>query len=194
MQFSELTIGLPQAEDILRIVEKFQGQLGPVQHRSGLRVKRSTENMLAGLTQHPPSTYPAQPQTQTVIVPSSHSHGHSTAAELLSTKTLPHFSTCSSSVDHLISFFDPHFGTRTDGHAREEVNDWKGRGGVLEGSIVPGMTLELSGPPGAGKTAIAVGIALSARSGRRVRHPDSVSDGVLNDNDVGEVLLIGQPG
>ncbi len=52
------------------------------------------------------------------------------------------------------------------------------------------MALELSGPPGGGKTAIAVGIALSARLGRRKQTADV--EGEVNGEEAGEVLIIGK--
>jgi RAD51-like protein 2 len=51
-------------------------------------------------------------------------------------------------------------------------------------SILPGTSLEISGPPGSGKTAFAVAVALSARLGNW--------DPTLKHQDLGEVLLVGE--
>lgn len=61
---------------------------------------------------------------------------------------------------------------------------------MLGGSIIPGMTLELSGPPGGGKTAIAVGIGLSARLRLHVR--DAEIDEQTDGSNMGEVLIVGK--
>lgn len=50
------------------------------------------------------------------------------------------------------------------------------------------MAVEISGPPGIGKTSIAVGLALSARMDRRRRRRNSLS----RAEDVGEVLIVGE--
>jgi RAD51-like protein 2 len=144
----------------------------------------------AGPSQCPQPSQAVQEPTQPVGSNSTNSHFHSsTAAELLSTSSLSHFSTLSSSLDQLISHFGPDPEQSVNGSARA-----KGKSRLHEGSIVPGMTLELSGPPGGGKTAIALGIALSARFGkRRGGHISGDAEDVVHDEEPGEVLIIGKP-
>lgn len=48
------------------------------------------------------------------------------------------------------------------------------------GPVVPGMSVEISGPPGSGKTVISTGLAINARMS---------GDG---DGDDAEVLIVGQ--
>lgn len=114
---------------------------------------------------------------------SQHSQAHiqsSTAAGLLSTSDLPHFSTFSSSLDALISQFNSSTDVLPLSKRGEEFNQ--------NGSIVPGMSMEISGPPGGGKSSIALAIAMSARlsSGN---FADSVRP--HDQSEKGEVLLIG---
>jgi len=117
----------------------------------------------AGSSQLPISTQVGFQPTQTGPVPVTNPHIHSsTAAELLSTSSLPHFSTLSASMD-----------------PRQK------------GSIEPGMSIELSGPPGAGKTAIALGIALHARIGKRSRRSTEGTD-EADKEEPGEVLIVGE--
>jgi RecA/RadA recombinase len=54
------------------------------------------------------------------------------------------------------------------------------------GAITPGTVLEISGPPGIGKTAMVVSVAMSARLGERAGpgHRDQPHDDA-------EVLIIG---
>jgi DNA replication protein DnaC len=61
----------------------------------------------------------------------------------------------------------------TNGKGKER--EWDGEAG----SVVPGMTLEISGPPGGGKTVLAIALALSSR----------LKDGELFS---GEVLIVGK--
>ena len=115
--------------------------------------------------------------------PSSDSHVHSsTAAELLSTAALPHFSTLCTSLDRLIS----HFGSDPK-NIEASYTRGKGKGRLLEGGITPGMAIELCGPPGGGKSAISIGIALSARLGNQDLEQQQTAAGL------GEVLVIGEP-
>lgn len=56
------------------------------------------------------------------------------------------------------------------------------------GSIVPGMSIEITGPPGGGKSSIALAVAMSARLS-----PGNFTNSIRADdqNEKGEVLLIG---
>lgn len=56
------------------------------------------------------------------------------------------------------------------------------------GSIVPGMSIEITGPPGGGKSSIALAVAMSARLS-----PGNFTNSIRADdqNGKGEVLLIG---
>lgn len=101
----------------------------------------------------------------------------STAAALLVPQSLPRFSTLSETLDALISQH-----TCADADVTSED-----RATAATGAITPGMAVEISGPPGIGKTAIAIGLALSARMGTRKRRKDSVPQ----DRGGGEVLIIG---
>lgn len=96
-----------------------------------------------------------------------------TASQLL--KAPPHyFSTLSVSLDKLI-------GCYVSGYTPPTALNLKGKGREREdtGSIRPGAVLEVSSPPGGGKTSAIIGMALSAR---------------LLEGDEGppEVLLIGK--
>lgn len=81
------------------------------------------------------------------------------------------FSTLSVSLDKLIGYY-------VSGYTAPHGLNLKGRGADREdsGSIRPGTVLELSAPPGGGKSGAVIGIALSAR---------------LLDDETPEVLLIG---
>lgn len=94
-----------------------------------------------------------------------------TAAELLSTAALPRFSTFSPSLDRLIA---RHSTATSQGHMGYEwiTNE------QIRGSVMPGMSVEISGPPGSGKTVIGLSLALSARMQN-------------DDNGSPEVLIIG---
>jgi len=52
------------------------------------------------------------------------------------------------------------------------------------------MSVEIAGPPGSGKTAMSIALALSARLGRwRAVEDEGYEE---EDEDIGEVLLIGK--
>ncbi|WVQ72375.1 hypothetical protein IAR50_001927 [Cryptococcus sp. DSM 104548] len=103
-----------------------------------------------------------------------------TAADLLSTASRPHFSTLSASLDSLLG----KFGGPSE-HSKAQYSR-KGKEKEHAGSIVPGMVVEISGPPGGGKTAIALALALSGRvSGRKEMDVNEVA---------GEVLIIDTEG
>ncbi|EAL23236.1 hypothetical protein CNBA3520 [Cryptococcus deneoformans B-3501A] len=104
-----------------------------------------------------------------------------TAADLLSTSDLPHFSTFSSSLDALIG----HLCSSTD------ALPTRGEESNQRGSIVPGMSIEISGPPGGGKSSLALAIAMSARLS-----PGNLTNSVRADDqsEKGEVLLIDTEG
>lgn len=174
----ELEIGITLAEDTLRHIEDLRGN-----YAKELIGVAGAKSEPAGSSQLPISTQVGFQPTQTGPVPVTNPHIHSsTAAELLSTNSLPHFSTLSASLDDLISHFDE---ARGNGHAHKR----KDRG--QKGSIVPGMSIELSGPPGAGKTAIALGIALHARIGKRSRRSIEGTD-EADKEEPGEVLIVGE--
>ncbi|KAK8864518.1 hypothetical protein IAR55_001768 [Kwoniella newhampshirensis] len=159
---AELSISFTQAEDLLRQIDSYQA--GPSQPNQ----ESSTPNPLH-----------TQSQVQS-----------STAAELLSTILLPHFSTFSTSLDTLISRFgDPssQYDHARDGRSR------KGKEKEDTGAIVPGMTVEISGPPGGGKTAVALGIVLSARMAK-MRGVDVSSDVEEGRRESGEVLIVDTEG
>ena len=74
-------------------------------------------------------------------------------------------------MDDLISGFS-HPPSQNGNHA-----SWKGKEKDT-GAIVSGMIVEVSGPPGVGKSSIVMGLALSARTSKQ-------DDGV-------EVLIVGE--
>lgn len=94
-----------------------------------------------------------------------------TASQLL--KVSPtYFSTLSTSLDKLIGYY-------VSGYTPPHGLNLKGRGHDREdsGSIRPGAILELSAPPGGGKTGAVIGIAMSAR---------------ILDEEPPEVLIVGE--
>ena len=52
------------------------------------------------------------------------------------------------------------------------------------------MAVELSGPPGGGKSAVAIGIMLGARLGKQYR--ESAHNGDHEGDDAGEILVVGE--
>ncbi|TYJ54545.1 hypothetical protein B9479_004772 [Cryptococcus floricola] len=110
-----------------------------------------------------------------------------TAADLLSTATHPHFSTFSASLDGLIGKFGLSISS-------EAGSSRKGKERLHTGSIVPGMVVEISGPPGGGKSAIALAVALSAReSGQKETELNGHSEGKAHSGS-GQVLIIDTEG
>ncbi|ODN94175.1 hypothetical protein L198_05026 [Cryptococcus wingfieldii CBS 7118] len=110
-----------------------------------------------------------------------------TAADLLSTATHPHFSTFSASLDGLIGKFSLSISS-------EAGSSRKGKERLHTGSIVPGMVVEISGPPGGGKSAIALAVSLSAReSGQKERELNGHPEGKAH-SEFGEVLIIDTEG
>jgi RAD51-like protein 2 len=102
------------------------------------------------------------------------------ASALLSSPSECRFSTLSRPIDTLVGHF-----------AQVAPRNRKGkeRAGAT-GTIVPGMSLEISGPPGSGKTAMSIALALSARLGRwRGAEEEGYEE---EDEHIGEVLLIGK--
>jgi hypothetical protein len=126
---------------------------------------------VAGPSEQPASQHPTQAQAPASSP--TKSLQSQTAAQLL-TKPLPRFTTFSTSIDTLISHFTPI-------QSQQRYRTGNGKGKEKEGSIMPGMALEIAGPPGSGKTSIALAVMLSARMSSA---PD--------DGDGGEVLIIGQ--
>lgn len=86
----------------------------------------------------------------------------STASELLRPLSRIRFSTLSVALDELIGHFAPPRLVPTD----DGTLNLKGKqraSAPLAGPIAPGMVLEVSSPPGGGKTSVAIAVALSAR-------------------------------
>lgn len=79
------------------------------------------------------------------------------ALDLLHVAASTSFSSLSKALDDLLAHYSP-LQSRGEG-----APNLKGKGRSLCGSVIPGMVLELSGPPGAGKTAVALSMALSGR-------------------------------
>ncbi|KAL1411421.1 hypothetical protein Q8F55_002377 [Vanrija albida] len=127
----ELSIGVPQAEDILR----------------------QAETSAAGPSRAPPEALDP-------VLGASQVHS-STASELLRPLSRIRFSTLSVALDELLAHFapprlaPPDHGLNLKGKQRAAV--------PLAGPIAPGMVLEVSSPPGGGKSSVAVAVALSAR-------------------------------
>ncbi|WVQ99572.1 hypothetical protein IAU59_006708 [Kwoniella sp. CBS 9459] len=114
----------------------------------------------------------------------------STAADLLSSAYLPHFSTHSSSLDNLIASFRP-----VERSVSPTFRSRKGKEKEDAGAITPGMTIEICGPPGGGKTSVALGIVLSARMARlRGRSLSEEANNEEAAEEAGEVLLIDTEG
>lgn len=162
---SELGIGLQQAQDVLRQCEVPSGETA-LAHDPAFESEDRVAAGPSGLTSHP--------DAEPVIVARS-----STAAELLSQATHTRFSTLSAAVDGVLSSIclpvaEPNI-IHKDGNKKSSM-----------GAITPGTVLEISGPPGIGKTAMIVSVAMSARLGERTGpgHWDQPHDDA-------EVLIIG---
>ncbi|CAD6581699.1 MAG: hypothetical protein TREMPRED_003069 [Tremellales sp. Tagirdzhanova-0007] len=177
----ELAIGTTQAEDILRHAEHSRRSPNiPTDRQERLSMTPTVVAPWQDTSSSPSKRSP----TLLAGPPSSDSHVHSsTAAELLSTAALPHFSTLCTSLDRLIS----HFGSDPK-NIEASYTRGKGKGRLLEGGITPGMAIELCGPPGGGKSAISIGIALSARLGNQDLEQQQTAAGL------GEVLVIDTEG
>lgn len=76
------------------------------------------------------------------------------ASDLLHASPGPVFSTLSGAFDDLLSNYSPL-------HTEPHTPNLKGKGRELGGAVVPGMVVEVSGPPGAGKSAVGLSMALS---------------------------------
>lgn len=98
------------------------------------------------------------------------------AAELLYKSASHRYSTFSSALDDLVSSFSETKATSP----RDDRTGLQREARAMEGHISPGMNIEISGPPGIGKTAILIGIMLSARMRE---DPETGS---------GEVLVVGE--
>ncbi|WWC62107.1 uncharacterized protein I303_104697 [Kwoniella dejecticola CBS 10117] len=128
-----------------------------------------------------PSTLP-KAAAESRLLPHSQIQA-STAADLLSSAYLPHFSTSSTSVDHLIAHFqDPHKRQASKRPTR------KGKEKEASAAITPGMTVEIAGPPGIGKTSMALAVVLSAR----LTAADQANE--EEEAESGEVLIIDSEG
>ncbi|BEJ16331.1 hypothetical protein CspHIS471_0509360 [Cutaneotrichosporon sp. HIS471] len=77
-----------------------------------------------------------------------------TAADLLHAAPGPRFSTLSGALDGLLAHYSPL-------HLEPHPHNLKGKGRAPVGAVVPGMVIEISGPPGSGKSAVALSMALS---------------------------------
>jgi hypothetical protein len=99
----------------------------------------------------------------------------STAAELLFDGSLPRYSTLSQTLDNLIAR-----QPSTSSVAEDDIGEISSG----SGAITPGMTVELTGPPGIGKTSIGLGIVFSVTVGNQKKsRPISQA---------GEALIIGE--
>ncbi|XAO22570.1 hypothetical protein I312_101343 [Cryptococcus bacillisporus CA1280] len=167
--------GYTTVEDLIKISpEDLSTELGINILQAEHTIQQTKQWLSNAATDGPPSTLSQHSQAQIQS---------STAADLLSTSDLPHFSTFSSSLDALISQFNSSTDVLPLSKRGEEFNQ--------NGSIVPGMSMEISGPPGGGKSSIALAIAMSARlsSGN---FADSVQP--HDQSEKGEVLLIDTEG
>ncbi|GMK55255.1 hypothetical protein CspeluHIS016_0203110 [Cutaneotrichosporon spelunceum] len=99
------------------------------------------------------SSVPSRPSSR----PPSPSRAQ-TAADLLHAVPGPRFSTLSGAIDGLLAHYSPL-------HVAPQPLNLKGKGRALGGAVVPGMVLEISGPPGSGKSAVALSTALSGAVG-----------------------------
>ncbi|ORY32818.1 P-loop containing nucleoside triphosphate hydrolase protein [Naematelia encephala] len=173
----ELNISLIQAENILQQAISGPSKKHPVNMGVG-----DFSLMLIGSTPGPSHNGISESQ-QPTRTPRIHS---STAAELLETASKTCFSTFSSSLDSLISHFAPDADYVNDGRLDREP---KGKQKVWQGGhILPGMTIEVSGPPGGGKTSLALGIAINAR----MKSLHGVKGGPPDDQQ--EVLIVDTEG
>ncbi|WOO81176.1 uncharacterized protein LOC62_03G004706 [Vanrija pseudolonga] len=128
----ELSIGVPQAEDVLR----------------------QAQTLTAGPSRAPQASPDPAPAVSQV-----HS---STASELLRPLSRIRFSTMSVALDELIGHFAPPRLLPSD-HGTLNLKGKQRASAPLAGPIAPGMVLEVSSPPGGGKTSVAIAVALSAR-------------------------------
>lgn len=109
------------------------------------------------------------PQTQIASTP---------ASSLLNNATnLPRFSTFCNPLDDLIAEFNSDIRSHWIRKGKQKAG--------YDGSISPGMVVEVAGPPGSGKTSIGVALALSARLGRWTNRDED------SDIEPGEVLIVG---
>ncbi|RXK37093.1 hypothetical protein M231_05681 [Tremella mesenterica] len=132
--------------------------------------------------------------THVVVDPSTSTdirqHVHAlTASELLSTASPRCFSTFSSALDGLIE------RSLTGSFSENGNADGEGRRlakrGRHHGAISPGMVVEISGPPGGGKTVLSIALVLSARIG--ALETSAAPSGQFGQTK-GEVLIIDTEG
>ncbi|KAL7421892.1 hypothetical protein Q5752_003664 [Cryptotrichosporon argae] len=103
-------------------------------------------------------------QAETVLssistpLPSS-SQIYSLPASSLLTQPATRYSTLSRALDDLVASFSPFSVPRGALNLKGKQRAWDG------GAVGPGMVLEVSGPPGAGKSSLALALAMSARMG-----------------------------
>lgn len=116
-----------------------------------------------------------------------------TAASLLSTDALPRFSTCIDALDDLLAHFVPSSAPPplfTQNGEPSGTQDPKGK--RRAGNITPGMSVEIAGPPGIGKSCVALAMAVDARfmACRKRRRRSSQGGEVRGEG--GEALIIGE--
>ncbi|GFZ43798.1 hypothetical protein JCM24511_01518 [Saitozyma sp. JCM 24511] len=142
--------GYKDTSDVVRVsASDLSAELG-IGLQQAQDVLRQCEVPSAG-----PSGLTSHPDAEPVIVARS-----STAAELLSQATHTRFSTLSAAVDGVLSSICLPVAEPNIIHKdRNEKSSM--------GAITPGTVLEISGPPGIGKTAMIVSVAMSARLGER---------------------------
>lgn len=100
----------------------------------------------------------------------------STAAELLSSSASNRFSTYSPSLDRLIAQYSPSMAHDTTHGVTDPKRLWQAS---RDGAIVPGMSVEISGPPGVGKSVLVTALAINARLAQ-------------DDKNSAEVLVVGE--
>ncbi|KLT45440.1 P-loop containing nucleoside triphosphate hydrolase protein [Cutaneotrichosporon oleaginosum] len=146
-------VRLALAENGYRVVSDLEGATASdlaVELGVGIQQAEDVLKQVTGLAAGP-SSQAAAPAHQSPARPQR-------ASDLLHAGPGPVFSTLSGALDDLLAHYSP---LHTDPHSR----NLKGKGRVLGGAVVPGMVVEFSGPPGAGKSAVGLSMALSGALG-----------------------------